>query len=158
MTVVDRGADECRKPKTQSRARARVCATRRRIVLRLGLVPFLAIARPSRGAPLDELRGTFSLAEDGKVIEYIRIERTRSGFVLSRMRAGQWLTPVPVAPVSRQRLQAIIRQPINVAFEGLGDEQLAVVKVPKGWRIGSFVCSTGYLLLTTLGPAELRKL
>jgi hypothetical protein len=29
--------------------------------------------------------------------------------------------------------------------------------VPKGWKIGSFVCNTGYWLATVLGPAELRK-
>jgi hypothetical protein len=128
------------------------------MVLVLGLMPILAGASPSYAASLDDLRGTFSLAEDGRVIEYIRVERSGSRFVLSRMHAGHWLAPVPVVPVSRQRLEAIVRQPINVAFEGLGNDQLAVVKVPRGWRIGTFVCNTGYLLATTLGPAELSKL
>ena len=36
--------------------------------------------------------------------------------------------------------------------------QLAVLKVPQGWRIGSFVCRTGYLLATRLGPVELHRL
>jgi hypothetical protein len=124
----------------------------------LGLAPLVAAAGRCYGESLDDLRGTFSLVADGRVIEYIRIERRESGFVLSRMRAGQWNAPVSVAPVTREALEAIIRQPVDVAFSGVGDHKLAVVKVPKGWRIGAFVCSTGYLLATRLGPAELHKL
>jgi hypothetical protein len=121
-------------------------------------MPLFAAASRCFGESLADLRGLFSVVEDGRVIEYIRIERRGVGFVLSRTHAGQWQSPVPVAPVTRQKLEAIIRQPVDIAFEGLGDDRLNVLKVPKGWRIGSFVCTTGYLLATTLGPTELHKL
>jgi hypothetical protein len=127
------------------------------ILAPLGLLAYLAATRCCYGQSVNDLLGTFNLIEDGRVIEYIRLERRDHGFVLSRMHAGQWLAPIGVAPLSRQKLEAIIRQRVDVAFESLGDDRLAVLKVPKGWKIGSFVCSTGYLLATMLGPAELHK-
>ena len=142
----------------QSTAGAAIRGKRRRIVIAsLVLPPFLA-SGSCYGEPLDELCGTFALIEDGRAVEYIRIERRGPRFLLSRMRAGKSVAPVPVEPVTRQKLEAIIKQPVDITFEGLGNDRLAVLKVPKGWRIASFVCSTGYLLATTLGPAELHKL
>ena len=50
-----------------------------------------------------------------------------------------------------------VNQRMDVEFEGLGNGELAVLKVPKGWKVGSFTCYSGYWLATVAGPAELQK-
>ncbi len=130
---------------------------RRARTLTTAMALFACLARPSSADPADSLVGTFALVESGAADEVITIERRQHKYVLYRARSGQKNKDVEVRPMSKPELEAIIKQPVNVAFAALGDERLAVIKVPKGWKIGSFVCNTGYWLATVLGPAELRK-
>jgi hypothetical protein len=124
----------------------------------LGLTVSLAAPTPGVAAPFDALLGTFGVVEQNRIIEIVRIERHGRGFLLYQKHAGRWLAPVTVEPVTKEQLETIIRQPIDVPFQGLGDDKLAVLTVPRGWRLGSFECDTGYWLATSLGPAELHKL
>lgn len=117
-----------------------------------------SVATECFGARFDTLLGTFELMnEDGSPIESIRIERHQQKYVLYRARHGQWQTPVEVASVSKPELESMINQRMDVEFEGLGNSELAVLKVPKGWKVGSFTCYSGYWLATVAGPAELQK-
>jgi hypothetical protein len=145
--------------KFQWRTLDAVCdAPRRRVLTALGLAPLFSVSRSSHAESLDALQGSFGMDEDGRIVEIIRIERRGHAFMLFQKRAGQWLAPVALAPVTRRQMETIMGQPIDIAFEGLGDGELAVLRVPQGWRIGSFVCRTGYLLATRLGPVELHRL
>jgi len=115
------------------------------------------LAHESRGADLDALLGTFQLVENGTAHQVIKIEQRQQKYLLYRGHSGHWDTPVEVRPISKPELEAIIKQPVNVAFDALGNDKMALIKVPKGWKIGAFVCRSGYWLATVLGPAELRK-
>jgi hypothetical protein len=117
-----------------------------------------SLATECFGARFDALLGTFELRnDDGSLIELIRIERQQQKYVLYRSRRGQWQPPVEIAAISKPALEAMINQRMDVEFEGLGNGELAVVKVPKGWKVGSFTCYSGYWLATVAGPAELQK-
>jgi len=110
-------------------------------------------------ARFDALLGTFAVRNDsGSPTELIRIERHRQKYELYRARRGRWQTPIEIAPMTKPELEAIIKQRVDVDFEALGNGEFAVLKVPKGWKIGSFTCTSGYWLATVLGPAELEKL
>ena len=109
-------------------------------------------------ASYDSLLGTFGAIEYGKLVEFVRIERKQQKYLLSRKHAGEWLAAVEVEPVTRMELETIVKQPVNVEFEGLGNDTLALLKVPRGWKLGPFVCRTGYWVATVAGPVEVEKL
>ncbi|HEX6794225.1 MAG TPA: hypothetical protein VF304_10290 [Casimicrobiaceae bacterium] len=129
----------------------------RPLAVLLGLTLSL-VSTSGSASTYDALLGTFGLVEQGRMIEVLRIERHGHDLLLYQKHGGQWLAPVVVQPVRKARLETLIKQPIDVPFEGLGNDRLAVLRVPKGWRFGAFECDTGYWLATSLGPAELHKL
>jgi hypothetical protein len=133
------------------------CATQA-YLLTMTLLLLASVASPCLGARFDALLGTFELRDaNGSAIESITIERQQQKYVLYRTHRGQSQTAVEIAAINKPELQAILKQPIDADFEALGNGTLAVLKVPKGWKIGSFTCNSGYLLATVLGPAELQK-
>ena len=152
------------RPSLRSEDGAGVSVARRGAMARI--IRFLPIAIPLFLSSLgecdatsyDSLLGTFGLIENGKLTEFVRIEHSQQRYLLSQKHAGHWLAPVEVEPVTRLQLETIIKQPVNVAFEGLGNDRLAVLQVPKGWKLGTFVCRTGYWVATVLGPVEVQKL
>lgn len=127
-------------------------------ILPLATALLLSGPRECEGAPFDSLLGSFGLIEHGALVEFARIEQRQQKYLLYRKHTGRWLAPVEVEPITRAQLEAMIKQPMTAPFEGLGNDRLAVLKVPKGWKIGSFVCNSGYWAATVLGPAELQKL
>ena len=40
---------------------------------------------------------------------------------------------------------------------GLGTNQAALFRVPKGWKVGGFESKTGYVFLSLFGPLEVTK-
>ena len=132
-------------------------AVRTRLLAMTALL-LVSFATECLGARFDALLGTFELRnDDGSTVELIRIERQRQKYMLYRARRGQWQTPVEIAAISKPELEAMINQRMNVEFEGLGNSEFAVLKVPKGWKVGAFTCHSGYCLATVAGPAELQK-
>jgi hypothetical protein len=105
----------------------------------------------------DLLVGTYSVEEQGQLREYYRIQEIGSKFFLSDKHSGQWGSSVEVTPVSTEELARVLRAPVTIEFIGLGNDNLGLFQVPKGWKSGAFVCNTGYLIATVLGPRELHK-
>ena len=104
------------------------------------------------------LVGTYAIKERGTLKEFIKIEQQGDQYFLSEKQSGRWLRPVPVAPRSSSDLAKVIKEPVTVPVEGLGNNQIAIYKVPVGWRTGKFVCNTGYWLASMLGPIELHRM
>lgn len=127
-------------------------------ILPVAIPIVLSWPRECDATSYDSLLGTFGLIENGKLIEFARIEHTQQRYLLSQKHEGRWLPPVEVEPMTRLQLEAIIKQPVNVPFEGLGNDRIALLKVPKGWKLGTLVCNTGYWVATVLGPAEVQKI
>jgi hypothetical protein len=105
----------------------------------------------------DTLVGTYSVEDHGQLKEYYRIQKIGEKFYLSDKDSGQWSSSVEVKPVTKEELAHVLREPVWIEFVGLGNDNLGVFQVPKGWRSGAFVCKTGYLIATVLGPRELHK-
>ena len=61
-------------------------------------------------------------------------------------------------PLTKEEFTKLVGAGIDVPFTGLVFGQAALIKVPAGWHQGKFSTSTGYILLTFLGPMELTKL
>ena len=103
------------------------------------------------------LVGTYSVEEHGQLNEFIRIEKQGDKFTMSEKQSGRWLSPVEITPVSKADLEKILKEPVTVDFIGLGNKNVAIFQVPKGWRSGQFECETGIWLATMLGPIDLHK-
>lgn len=104
-----------------------------------------------------DIVGTYSIMQRGKLVEFIRIESSVSGYTLSEKQSGKWRRPIEVNPVSKAQLEKILKQPVTAPFTGLGSKSIAIFQFPKGWTSRKFTCSTGYWLATVLGPIELHK-
>jgi hypothetical protein len=162
-TAADRLREVCRAAPDAKRLTS-VSAARRRAMARM--IRFLPVAIPlflsptgkCYAATYDSLLGTFGLIENGKLTEFVRIEHRQQKYFLSRKHGGEWLAPVEVDPVTRAQLEAIVKEPVKVEFEGLGNDRLALLKVPEGWKLGTFICRTGYWVATLVGPVEVQKL
>jgi len=103
------------------------------------------------------LVGTYSIKEQGKLKEFMKIEKQGNEFTISEKQGGNWLSPKIVTPVSKSDLGKMLKETVMVDFTGLGNKNVALIKVPKGWRSGKFQCNTGYWLASMLGPIELYK-
>lgn len=105
------------------------------------------------------LEGTYSVEENGKLFQLVRVERRDDRFLISIQQNGDWMEPRPTRLMGKSDLQKLIKEPVTVHVVGLGNDSITLMlfKVPKGWRWGKFECKTGYWLLSALGPIELYK-
>lgn len=89
--------------------------------------------------------------------EFIRIEKDGDKYFMSEKQSGRWLSPVEVKAVSKADLEKMLKEPVKIDFTGLGNNNIALFQVPKGWKSDTFECKTGFWLATMLGPVELHK-
>ena len=73
------------------------------------------------------------------------------------VRAPVWKAPEQLTPVEKVTLEQLLKKPVSFDFVGLGTKFVAVLKVPKGWKMDQFECQTGYVMIWMLGPLELHK-
>jgi hypothetical protein len=131
-----------------------------------GLIQFVSIAAACLlllapvgcKSTLPQLVGTYSIMEDGKLTEFVRIEQVEKKFSLSEKDGGRWLTPTSVKEVDDDDIENIIGQPVSSNITAIGNYSVAVVQVHKGWKLGEFESKTGFWLATGMGPVELYKL
>jgi hypothetical protein len=103
------------------------------------------------------LVGTYSMDENGKMKEFIRVERTGDTYNIFEKDGTKWLSPGEVATVGDQEVTDILGTPVTGISTGVGNRQVAVLQVPPGWKLGTFECETGFWLASALGPIELHK-
>ena len=65
--------------------------------------------------------------------------------------------PVKLTPVDKAGLEKLINEPVSVTFVGLGNDMVAIFKMPAGWKTRKFETKTGYWLATIFGPVELHR-
>jgi hypothetical protein len=106
---------------------------------------------------LPELVGTYSVNENGRLAEFIRVLQDGNKFYISEKDGLKWLSPVEVSSVDEDDLERILSRPITANINALGTYGMAVVQVRRGWKLGSFECKTGFWLASSLGPVELHK-
>ena len=106
---------------------------------------------------LPELVGTYSITENGRLAEFVRVLQDDDKYYISEKDGRRWLSPVEVSRVDENDIERIVSQPITANINALGTNGVAVVQVRKGWRLGSFECKTGFWLASSLGPVELHK-
>jgi|GEM_PF-6330078 len=104
-----------------------------------------------------QLVGTYSTNDNGQMRVYLRIEKKGDSYFMTGNHGGKWGTAVEVNPVTRETFAQVIKAPILVDFAGLGNNNVAIFQVPKGWRLGKFQSKTGFILATVIGPIELYK-
>jgi len=128
-----------------------------KLFISLFITVFVSFAFSGCSPETASLVGTYAVEENGQLNEFIRIEQQGGKFTLSEKQNGRWLTPVEINPVSKAALEKMLKEPVNVSFTGLGNDNVAVIQVPKGWKAGRFECKTGVWLATILGPVDLHK-
>ena len=103
------------------------------------------------------LVGTYSVEANGKLQDFLRIEKSEDTYPFTEKDGTEWLSPAEVTPAGEQEVEEILGTPVNGISSGLGDREVAVLQVPQGWKMGDFECKTGFWLASALGPTELHK-
>jgi hypothetical protein len=103
------------------------------------------------------LVGAYSVEENGRMKEFIRVERSGDTYNILEKDGAKWLSPGEVAPAGDEEVTEILGTPVTGISTGLGNRQIAVVEVPPEWKLGAFECKTGFWLASALGPIELHK-
>jgi hypothetical protein len=115
----------------------------------------------SCSASLDDLVGTFGIFENGRVIEYFRVEKRDGKYYLNEKANQQWGSPKEMKIMTPQEIVKALGSSENAAeLIGLMDlgGNVAMLKCKGGLKFGNFVSQTGYWAGTMLGPIELHKM
>lgn len=130
----------------------------RRIISILSAIAFFAVAGCSTQVSPDTLVGVYAVHNHGKTEQFLRIVQKDGRYLLSEKSGDKWGAPINVIPLSQSTLHAYVKQPITFKFTGLGNNRIAVYKMPPGWHFGFFTTKTGYWAETSSGPIELYKM
>ncbi len=130
----------------------------RRLTRYLLAIAFAAVAGCGAQISPDTLVGVYDIHSNGKAVQFLRIVQKDGRYLLSEKSGGKWGTPINVIPLSQSTLHAYVKHPITVKFTGLGNNKIAVYKMPAGWHYGFFTTKTGYWAETSSGPVELYKM
>lgn len=103
------------------------------------------------------LVGTYSVEEDGKLQDFLRIEKSGNTYTFTEKDGTEWLSPAEVTLAGEQEVEDILGSPVKGITSGLGNREVAVLQVRQGWKMGDFECKTGFWLASALGPTELHK-
>lgn len=130
----------------------------RRITAGLLAMTFITLAGCGAQALPDALVGLYGVRDNGKTEQFLRIDQKDGRYRLSEKTGNTWTAPANVIPLSASTLRAYIKTPISVAFIGLGNNKIAVYKMPPGWHYKGFTTKTGYWAATVMGPIALYRM
>ena len=130
----------------------------RQITNCLWAIAFITIAGCSAQVSPDTLIGIYGIHNNGETEPFLRITQEAGRYLLSEKSGNKWRAPANVIPLSESTLHAYVKTPITVEFVGLGNNEIAVYKMPAGWHYGFFTTKTGYWAETSSGPVELYKM
>jgi hypothetical protein len=105
----------------------------------------------------NSLIGTYAVEQNGKQGEFVRIEQEGDKFFFSEKDGREWLGPEELYPATKSEVESLLNQPVDGKFTGLSTDLVAILQVPKGWKVGKFESKTGYVLASQLGLIELHK-
>ncbi len=122
-------------------------------------VCLLAALSGCKQASVDSLEGEYGVAEKGKIVPLIKVEKTDKGYVFDDYQGGKWRTGTEVArPLKREEFEQIMGAELQGPFDGLQTKMAMFAKVQPGFTAGDFKTSTGYMMAFALGPIELTKM
>lgn len=122
------------------------------------LVVMFFISLSCFAASPDDLVGTFSAVEKGKMTEVVKIEKKEGQYFLFTKKKGEWKeSKKPLELVTSQKFEKMLKGPQPPDSVGLSNKGIGVFKVNKGWSQGKFKTDTGYFMVFIFGPAELHK-
>ncbi len=126
--------------------------------LALGVCLFAAMSG-CRQSSVDSLEGEYGVAEKGKIVPLIKVEKTDKGYVFDDYQGGKWRTGTEVArPLKPEEFEQIMGAKLQGPFDGLQTKMAMFAKVQPGFTAGDFKTSTGYMMAFALGPIELTKM
>jgi hypothetical protein len=103
------------------------------------------------------LVGEYATEKQGELTDFVRVARQDERYVVRLKKGEAWVNPTTVTPFDQARLEAMLKQPVAVSFEGLGNDRVALLKFPEGSRIGAFQTQTGYAWATEFGLVEVHR-
>lgn len=106
----------------------------------------------------NDLIGTFSAVDKGKMIEFAKIEKRENSYILFSKKKGAWQeSKKPLELVTPQQFEKLLNGPQPPNSVGLANKGMGIFKVNKGWQQGKFKTDTGYFMFFIFGPVELHK-
>ena len=101
----------------------------------------------------DALLGTYTMV-GREAIGAMQIVKRGDKYFMQDLKAhGE----IEAKPVDKAKLESVFKESVSADVVSLEIGESVLLKVPIGWRLGSFESKIGYLLLNFRGPVELNK-
>ena len=118
---------------------------------------FVTLLQACTVSPQDALVGSYTITENGKQREFVRITKKEGKYYFSANN-GQWSEPKEIMPVAMAKYELHFDKKSAGDIQGLGHKFVGIFKVPKGFKSGSYLCKTGYVMAFMLGAIDLQKM
>jgi len=108
---------------------------------------------------LNSLVGEYQMKDKGKLIDFLKVEKKGDQFYITDYNdyKKKWKTLGKVKVIEKSHLEILANQKIKVKFAGLGDKNIGIFRMPKGWGTDGFKTKSGYWTVSLFGPIELYK-
>ena len=101
----------------------------------------------------DALLGTYTMV-GREAIGTMQIVKRGDKYFMQDVKAH---SEFEAKPVDKAKLESVFKELVSADVVALDIGVGVLLKLPMGWRLGSFESKTGYLLLSVRGPLGLNK-
>lgn len=110
------------------------------------------------GSSTNDIAGEYSVQGKNGLEPTLRVEKSDGNYAVQEFRNGNWRAiPGPVKDLTKEQAQALFGRAVTEQVSGISTKDFALVHVPAAWSNKDFPTTTGYLLVSMLGPVELHK-
>jgi len=110
------------------------------------------------GSSTSDIVGEYSVQGKNGLEPTLRIEKADGKLAVQEFHNGNWRAiQGPVNDLTKEQAQALFGRAVSESVSGISTKDFALVHVPSNWSNKDFPTTTGYLLVSMLGPVELHK-
>lgn len=110
------------------------------------------------GSSTSDIAGEYSVQGKNGLEPTLRVEKSDGNYAVQEFHNGNWRAlQGPVKDLTKEQAQAIFGRAVTEQVSGISTKEFALVHVPANWSNKNFPTTTGYLLVSMLGPIELHK-
>ncbi|MDB0541221.1 hypothetical protein LBW62_08180 [Ralstonia solanacearum] len=111
------------------------------------------------GSSTGDIVGEYSVQGKNGLEPTLRVEKADGNYAIQEFHNGNWRAlQGPVRELTKEQAQALFGRAVTESVSGISTKDFALVHVPSNWNNKDFPTTTGYLLVSMLGPVELHKI
>jgi len=137
----------------------------KRLASLISIALIALVAGCSQQKSADSLVGTFGVVQNGTVVPFAKFEKQGDHFVdaiyvdVGPNGKGRWAPDsAPLKVAAKADLEQRVHHPVDFEVVGLSGPIVGIFAVPKGFKVGSTVIDTGYVVFSGGFPMPVQPL